>query len=95
MFKNEEGKYGYKNHEDKVIVEPIYDDAKCQNKYGYIAVSKENKWGVLNHNGVIILEPNLDLSDYLIIDFIKDWYYAKDINLNVYIKSINNELIEK
>lgn len=96
LFKNEEGKYGYKNHQDKVIVEPIYDDAKFQNKYGYIAVSKDNKWGVLNYNGVVILEPTLDLSDYLIIDFIKDWYYDKDLSLNIYTRSIKvEEEIEK
>ncbi len=85
-FKNEEGKYGYKNDKDKVIVEPIYDDAKLQNKYGYIAVSKDNKWGVLNYNGAVITDPILDLSENLVIDFIADWYYHKDLELNIYVK---------
>lgn len=88
LFKNEEGKYGYMNHQDRVIVEPIYDEAKFQNKYGYMAVSIDNKWGVLNYNGAVILEPTLDFSDFLIIDFIKDWYYDKNIELNIYTKSI-------
>ena len=93
IFKNEEGKYGFINDKDKVIVEAIYDDAKMQNKYGFIAVSKDNKWGVLDYNGSVILEPVLDLSDHLVIDFIKDWNFDKDITLNVYTKSIVPEAV--
>ena len=87
LFKDiDTNKYGYVNEAGKVVVEAKYDDAKFQNKYGFIAVSKDNKWGVLNYNGAVIIDTILDLSDYLVIDFIKDWHYDKDLTLNIYIK---------
>ncbi len=90
LFKDDETNlYGYLNEDGKVVVEAKYDDAKFQNKYGYIAVSKDNLWGVLNYNGAVIIEPTLDLSEYLVIDFIGDWHYDKDLSLNIYTKSTN------
>ena len=78
--------------DDKIIVDPIYDDAKMQNRYGYLAVNKDGLWGVLNYNGAIILEPSLDLSEHIIIDFIKDWTYDKNLDLNIYTKNIINDI---
>ncbi len=87
LFKDPDtNKYGYVNEAGKVVVDAKYDDAKFQNKYGFIAVSKDNKWGVLNYNGAVIIDTILDLSDYLVIDFIKDWHYDKDLTLNIYIR---------
>lgn len=85
LFK-ENGKYGYKNKEGEVIVDPIYDDAKEQNSFGYCAVKKGNVWGALKYNGTIVLTPSVNLDNYLYIDFIDKWHMSSDLNLNTYIK---------
>lgn len=82
----ENGKYGYENKNGERIVDPIYDDAKEQNSFGYCAVKKDGKWGVLKSDGTVILEPSIDLDNYLYIDFIAQWHRYNDLSLNVYIK---------
>lgn len=98
VFKNnnlirfkENGKYGYKDLKDQVIVSPIYDDAKYQNEYGYIAVNRAGKWGVLNYLGEVIIEPKMEFKDHLIIDFIDKWFRDKDTELNVFVKTDENK----
>ncbi len=85
MFESN-GKIGYKNNKNEEIVKPIYDDGFIQNEFGYLVVSRENKWGVLDHEGNVILEPSLNFTDFIKIDFIKDWYLDKNLELNTYIK---------
>lgn len=82
----ENGKYGYVNKNGDKIVDCIYDDAKEQNTFGYCAVNKDGKWGVLGSDGRIILEPELDLNEYLYIDFINEWHKTKDLQLDIYTK---------
>lgn len=82
----ENGKYGYKNKAGEKIVDPIYDDAKEQNKFGYCAVQKNGLWGALKSDGTVILSPSVNLDDYLYIDFIEKWHRSNDLSLNTYIK---------
>ena len=82
----ENGKYGYKNKNGEMIVDAIYDDAKEQNAYGYCAVKKDGLWGVLKSDGSVVMSPNVNLDDYLYIDFIAEWHRAKDLSLNIYTK---------
>lgn len=82
----ENGKYGYENKNGDRIVDPIYDDAKEQNKFGYCAVKKDGVWGCLKSDGTVVVKTSINLDDYLYIDFIGDWYLNKDLNLNVYTK---------
>lgn len=85
LFK-QNGKYGYKNKNGEVIVDPIYDDAKEQNTFGYCSVKKDGLWGALKSDGTIVLKPSVNLDDYLYVDFIGTWHRVNDLNLNVYIK---------
>ena len=85
LFK-ENGKYGYKNRNGEVIVDPIYDDAKEQNSFGYCSVKKGGLWGALKSDGTVVLTPSVNLDDYLYIDFIEKWHKSNDLNLNVYVK---------
>lgn len=82
----ENNKYGFKNKEGQVIVTPIYDDAKYQNEYGFVAVNRNGKWGSLNYKGEVVQKLDKDLNDYLSIDFIGNWYKDKDPELFTYIK---------
>ena len=77
-------KYGYVDKDGKVIVEYIYDDAKEQNPYGYVAVKKDGKWGCIDKDGKVVIEPTYNLDNNLVIDFIGRWYLGQDMNLNYY-----------
>lgn len=80
------GKYGFVDKDNKVIVDYIYDDATKQNQYGFAGVKKDGKWGVINKEGKLIQEPIYSLEDNLKIDFIGSWYLGKDLNMNYYRK---------
>lgn len=80
----ENGKYGYIDKNGNTIVEPIYDDAKEQNEYGFAAVKKDGKWGSIDINGKITCETNVNLDENLVIDFIGKYHLGRDINLQYY-----------
>lgn len=84
FLSKKEGKYGFIDKNNQVIVEYQYDDATEQNQYGYIAVKKDGKWGALDKEGKQIVEPKYNLEQNIIIDFIGKWHYGLDINLNYY-----------
>lgn len=80
MFE-ENGKIGFVNEKNNIIVPAIYDDAKTQNIYGFIAISRNNKWGCIDYMGNVIVEPTLDLSENTRIEFIKNYYLDKNLEL--------------
>ena len=85
LFK-ENGKYGYKNLNDAVIVDAKYDDAKEQNEFGYCAVKTDKGWGALKSDGTVVVNPSINLDEYLVIDFINTYHRVNDLNLYVYTK---------
>lgn len=56
-FRAEDGKWGFKNKEDNVIVEATYDMVTELNTYGFAGIKKDGKWGVINAEGKVIVEP--------------------------------------
>lgn len=78
------GKYGLTNKAGKTIVQPIYDDIKEQNDYGYIAVKKDGKWGAIDQEGKVVVEPTYVLDNNTTIDFIGRWHLCADTNANYY-----------
>lgn len=78
------GKYGYINKDDIVVVNYIYDDATEQNNYGYVAVKKDGKWGTLDGQGKVVIEPQYELMQNPIVSFIGKWHLAPDLNANYY-----------
>lgn len=80
------GKYGYVDKNNVVVVNYIYDDATEQNDSGYVAVKKDGKWGTINSKGETIVEPKYELTNNAIINFIGKWHLAEDINAGYYIK---------
>ena len=79
-----DGKYGYIDKNNNLVVDYIYDDAKEQNEYGYSAVKLNNLWGVIDKMGKLIVEPTYELKDNLVIDFIGKYYLGQDLNMNYY-----------
>lgn len=87
LFLNKQnGKYGFVDKDGKVIVDYIYDDAREQNDYGYIAVKKDGLWGSLDKNGNIVAETKYNLDDNFVIDFIDEYHLGVDLNLKYYTK---------
>ena len=86
FLKKENDKYGYVNKDGVVVVNYIYDDAKEQNAYGYMAVKKDGLWGCIDQNGKVIVEPRVDMQNNILVNFIGEWHLAEDINANYYIK---------
>lgn len=54
---NKNGKWGFVNKEDNIILEAKYDIVTEFNSYGYAGICLNGKWGVVNEKGEIIVEP--------------------------------------
>jgi len=79
-----DGKYGYVDKENNVVVECKYDDATEQNEFGYSAVKLNGLWGAIDYQGKIVVEPKYTLINNLEIDFINKWHLGEDLNMNYY-----------
>ena len=79
-----DGKYGFVNEKNEVIVDYIYDDATEQNEYGYAAIKKDGKWGSIDSKGNIVIEPKYNLDNNLVINFIGKYHLGTDLNMNYY-----------
>lgn len=84
FLSKKDGKYGFVNSKNEVIVDYIYDDATEQNEYGYAAVKKDGKWGSIDVNGKVVIEPTYNLDNNMIINFIGKWHLGQDANMNYY-----------
>lgn len=59
---NENGKFGFKNSEGKIVIQPQYDLVTEFNKYGFAGIKKNGKWGCVNLNGEIVVEPTYTIN---------------------------------
>ena len=84
FLSKQNNKYGFVDKEGNVVVDYIYDDAREQNEYGYIAVKKDGLWGSLNKNGNVVCETKYNLDNNLLIDFIGKYHLGVDINSMYY-----------
>lgn len=84
FIKKENGKYGFTDKDGNTIVEAIYEDAREQNDYGFVAVKKNGKWGSLDQYGKIAIEPMYNLDNNKVIDFIGKWHISADMNAHYY-----------
>lgn len=86
FLSKQNGKYGYVDKNNVVVINYIYDDATEQNNSGYVAVKKDGKWGAINSKGETVVEPKYTLENNPIVDFIGVWHLAEDVNANYYTK---------
>lgn len=84
FLSKKDGKYGYVDRNENVVVDYVYEDAQEQNQYGFAAVKKDGKWGAINSKAEVVAENKYELSQNIIIDFIGKWHLAEDINSNYY-----------
>lgn len=59
----ENGKWGFKDKNGKVIIEAKYDKVTELNENGFAGIKLGDKWGVINQKGTIILEPTYNIND--------------------------------
>lgn len=55
------GKWGFIDKEDKLIIQNEYEMVTEFNNYGFAGIKKDGKWGVVNSEGTIIQEPIYEL----------------------------------
>lgn len=78
------GKYGFKNKDGKVVVEAKYEDATEQNDCGFVAVKKDGLWGALDQYGKVVCETKYNLDNNQTIDFIGKWHIGVGKNACYY-----------
>ena len=54
------GKWGFVNYNDEVVVNPIYDSVDKFFTEGMCAVMLDGKWGYVDENGKIVVKPQYD-----------------------------------
>ena len=79
-----DGKYGFIDTKENVVVDYIYDDATELNEYGFAAIKKDGLWGAIDKEGNIVINPKYNLDENLKIDFIGKWHLGVDLNMNYY-----------
>ena len=75
--KQENGKWGFANKNDSMVVEAKYDKVTEFNEYGYAAVNKDGKWGAINQTGEEVVEPIYTINDNKEPSFIGKYYQVK------------------
>ena len=90
-FSSENGKWGFKNKDGVIVLEPNYDMVTELNTYGFAGIKKDGKWGVINSKGEIIIEPIYE------IEWDKPEFIGPYVKLNFgygmiyYTKELSNE----
>ncbi len=79
-----DGKYGFIDTKENVVVDYIYEDATELNEYGFAAIKKDGLWGAIDKEGNIVIDPKYNLDENLKIDFIGKWHLGVDLNMNYY-----------
>ncbi len=83
------GKWGFVDKDNNVVVEQKYDMVTELNEYGFAGIKLGEKWGVVDKDGKIILEPKYENIDWLEPEFVNKYcklnfgygfeYYSEEI----------------
>ena len=74
---DENGKWGFTDKNNNVVVEYKYDKATEFNEYGFASVSKDGKWGAINEQGEEVIESTYELKEETEQSFIGKYYKVK------------------
>ena len=88
--KKKDGKWGFVDANEKVIVDYQYDEVTELNQYGFAGVKLNGKWGSIDKDGNLVIEPTYHLDNFYEVSFIGKYYkviydyrtvyYSDDIN---------------
>ena len=59
----ENGRWGFKNKNNEIVVEAKYDRIAEINENGFGGIKLDDKWGIIDSNGNIIVEPKFYIDD--------------------------------
>lgn len=59
-FLSDNGKFGFKDQDGKVVIEPIYENAGTTFSGRYVNVKLNEKWGFINNKGETFVEPKYE-----------------------------------
>lgn len=63
FYENGNGKWGFKDKNNNIVVEAKYDRIVDLNENGYGGIKLDDKWGIIDQNGNVIVEPKFDIDD--------------------------------
>ena len=72
--KKENGKWGFVDNANNVVVDYKYDNVTEFNEYGYAGVKKDGKWGSINEQGNEVAEPIYKMQEQNTPSFIGKYY---------------------
>ncbi len=73
-IKKENGKYGFVDKNNKLVVDYKYDYATEFNEYGFASVNKDGKWGAIDEEGKEVIAPSYQFNGNFIPFFIGEFY---------------------
>ena len=73
-IKKENGKYGFVDKNNKLVVDYKYDYATEFNEYGFASVNKDGKWGAIDEEGKELIAPSYQFNGNFIPFFIGEFY---------------------
>ncbi len=71
--KSKDGKWGFVDNNDNVIVENKYDMVTEFNEYGFAGIRLDQKWGVVDRDGNVIVEPKYEKIDWVEPEFVNKY----------------------
>lgn len=72
--KEENGKFGFVDINNNIIIENKYDKVTEFNEYGFAAVKLDEKWGVINEQGDELVSPIYQFNNNISPSFIGKYY---------------------
>lgn len=72
--KEENGKFGFVDINNNIIIENKYDKVTEFNEYGFAAVKLDEKWGVINEQGDELVSPIYEFNNNISPSFIGKYY---------------------
>lgn len=70
---SKDGKWGFVDSEDNIIVEDKYDMVTEFNEYGFAGIRLNEKWGVVDKDGNVIVEPKYENIDWAEPEFVNKY----------------------
>lgn len=72
-YRAEDGKWGFKDKNGKVVVDCRYDFVTELNQYGYAAIYQEGRWGVIDSDGKVVVVPSYEMDTYYSPSFLNKY----------------------
>lgn len=72
-YRAEDGKWGFKDKNGKIVVDCRYDFVTELNEYGYAGIYQEGKWGVIDAFGKVSVVPSYEIDTYYLPSFLNKY----------------------